>query len=203
MAVEPSGEAEVNEFDVRVFALVGHQEVLRLEVSVHEAVRVQVLNCVEHLPQNFAGRLFTELLDLYNAIEQLATRAVLHYNVHVPVVNVGLVEFYNVWMVKLLQDRQLFLQKLDVLLDVLPEDRFDGVQMAGVVFVMGLTHSSKLASAEHFLEKIDFAHILLAKGLLQMSERVSGSAEILRFSTSCFRVVDHLSSILLIKIISK
>lgn len=56
--------------------------------------------------------------ELDDSIEELPALAELHNDVHVAVVYVALVELNDVRVVNLLQDRELFLKKQDVLLDI-------------------------------------------------------------------------------------
>ena len=79
---------------------------------------VQVLNSGNHLLHDFAGVFLRELLRLYNAVEELATCAVLHHYVNVAVVDEGLMELDNVWVINLSEDKELFFQEFDVFGDV-------------------------------------------------------------------------------------
>ena len=52
--------------------------------------------------------MFTELLGFHNAVKQLTSFAKLYYYVHITMIYVALVEFYDIWMVYLLEYSELF-----------------------------------------------------------------------------------------------
>merc|ERR1719359_1859610 len=71
--LEGAAEAEVHELQRRLLdrAVLEQQEVLRLEVSVGEAVGVHVVHSAEHLLDHDCTRLLAEPLRFHNSFEEL------------------------------------------------------------------------------------------------------------------------------------
>lgn len=108
--------AEVDDLD-HVSVLGVHQDILRLEVRVHDALRVAVGNGLEHLLDDARCLLLAEETTLGNFVEEFPACAEFG---HVEVALVVLEDFeqaHDVWVVQLAQDLQL-LEELGLLLDV-------------------------------------------------------------------------------------
>ena len=73
-------KAEVDYFDV---AIVVEQEVLRLQVSMHDSILVDVLDPSQDLLHKMDSFLLVESLTLNYVVEEFASLRVLHYQVDV------------------------------------------------------------------------------------------------------------------------
>mmetsp|Transcript_115168 Transcript_115168/g.321930 ORF Transcript_115168/g.321930 Transcript_115168/m.321930 type:complete len:349 (+) Transcript_115168:1150-2196(+) len=102
-------EAEVDELQVRA-ALVVVEEVLQLEVPVHDAVGVDVVDREEHLPHRVRGVALGKPLHLRDAVEELAALTTLHDEVEDIVALVDVVEARDVRVVHAKEDLNLGLQ---------------------------------------------------------------------------------------------
>ena len=87
-----------------------------------DSMSVQVLNSRKHLTHDICSVMLRESLCCNDAIEEFATLAMLHDNVHVTMIDVTLIKLDNVGMVDRLQNSELFLQKFDIFCDVFAED---------------------------------------------------------------------------------
>mmetsp|Transcript_24197 Transcript_24197/g.75283 ORF Transcript_24197/g.75283 Transcript_24197/m.75283 type:complete len:499 (+) Transcript_24197:86-1582(+) len=109
-------QAEVDHLDGCLPVLVLHQEVLRLDVSVHEALPMHVVDGAEDLLHDPCGLDLPERLPLvllrlfYDPVEQLATGAQLHDKVKPFGVFEDFVQPHNVWMIQRLLDGDLVLE---------------------------------------------------------------------------------------------
>ncbi len=81
-----------------------------------------MLNSREHLAHNIGGVTLSESLCSHDSVEELTTFAVFHYDMHVAVIDIALVELDDVWMINSLKDCQFFLEKADVLGNVFSQD---------------------------------------------------------------------------------
>ena len=70
---------------------------------------VQVLDSREHLTHDVCRMTLRESLCRNDAIEEFATLAMLHDNVHVTMVDIALIKLDNVGMIDRLQNGELFL----------------------------------------------------------------------------------------------
>mmetsp|Transcript_31525 Transcript_31525/g.97395 ORF Transcript_31525/g.97395 Transcript_31525/m.97395 type:complete len:421 (-) Transcript_31525:288-1550(-) len=101
------GEAEVDDLDRRVLVLARHQEVLRLQVAVHDAAFVQVRDTAQDVVHHARGAALTEMALGADAGEEFATGDELQDDVDVlPFVEEGL-ELQAVLVVELFQDGDL------------------------------------------------------------------------------------------------
>lgn len=76
----------------------------------------------EHLTHDIRSMSLSEPLRGHNSIEELASPAMLHHDVHVAMIDKALVKLDNVWVINSLKDCQLLLQKSNVFCNVFPED---------------------------------------------------------------------------------
>lgn len=104
LLTESLGQPEVDKLDLCLFAFIVHEEILRLQIAMHNVVLMQMLHCRQHLPHNICSMLFCEALGPHYSVKKLSARAVLHDDVHISVVNEGLVEFDDIGVVNLLQN---------------------------------------------------------------------------------------------------
>lgn len=68
------------------------------------SIHMQMSNSRNHLLHDFSSAVFVKFLLRNNAIEKLATLAVLHNDVHVSMVNVTFEKLYDVGVVYLLKN---------------------------------------------------------------------------------------------------
>ena len=103
-------ETKIDQLDFRVFGSVVHEEVLWLQVSMDNAVSVQVLDGTDHLTHDIGGVTLSEPLSGDDAVKELSALAVLHNNMDVTVIDVALIELDDVGVVNLLENGELFLK---------------------------------------------------------------------------------------------
>ena len=90
-----SRHSEIHELDVRVRYLIHHEDVLRLDVAVHDAVHVAVQQRLhERLAQEGAGGLPQRALG-GESVKQVATAAQLHDEMHAALVLEGVPERHD------------------------------------------------------------------------------------------------------------
>jgi hypothetical protein len=77
---------KVDDLQVRGIILSGVQEVLWLKVSMHDVLRVAVVECHKDHLESSGGQLFIEVLVFHNSVEQFPALAELSHQVHVGVV---------------------------------------------------------------------------------------------------------------------
>ena len=83
---------------------------------------VQVLDRGEHLAHDVGGLALGESLRSHDAIEQLTTLAVLHHDMHVAMVDIALVELYNIRVIDSAQNSEFLFEQFDIFSDVFAED---------------------------------------------------------------------------------
>ena len=76
-------DPEVHELDVVVAGPVHHEDVLRLDVAVHDAVRVAVQQRLHQRAAQAGAVALGQGAAVDDAVEQVATLAQLHHEVHV------------------------------------------------------------------------------------------------------------------------
>lgn len=106
-------QAKVDNFDGVV---VVEQQIFRLQVSVHNAQFVDVLDARDDLLVHFDCLFLLEATVFHDMLEELPTRAVLHDQVQVVVVLNHLVKLDYVWMTNFLEDCNLSVDSVDVAL---------------------------------------------------------------------------------------
>ena len=156
---EALGEAEIDQLDLGVLGSVVHEEVLRLQVSMDNAVSVQVLDSADHLAHDIGGVALSEPLRGNDAVKEFSTLAVLHNNVDITVIDVALIELDNVGVVDLLQNGELFLEKSNILGDVLTKDGLDGPRDLGVCLQRGCSDCSEMTTTDHLDKVVDCADV--------------------------------------------
>jgi len=110
-------ETEIDQLQLTVDVLVDQHEVFGFEISVANALCVQMLQRGEHLSHVVLGVCLVKAFVSNDKVEEFATRAQLRHDVHESLIDVGLKELDDVGVVHLLQDIQLLLEVLDVLLE--------------------------------------------------------------------------------------
>ena len=108
--------SEVDHFDRGVVVLVVEQKVLQLQVSMHDPMRMAVLNRREHLLHVFGCYVLANHFGLRNFLHQLSSWTVLRDQVVAFRIVVNLVEFHNVRMIQLFQNVGLHQQSLLILI---------------------------------------------------------------------------------------
>ena len=117
-------EAKVDDLDLGVNVAILQEEVLWLDVAVHEVVVVEVAHCAKDLLHVGCCTPFVKgtscisafmlLRLLQNSIEKLTSRAQLHDKVHLLGVQEDLIEFHDVGMVQSGLDVNLRLKSLPI-----------------------------------------------------------------------------------------
>ena len=93
---------------------------------------MQVLQRAEHLAHVGARVQLIKALIRDDVVEELATAAQLHHDVHEALVNVRLVELDDVGVVHRLQNAEFVFEMRNVFLECLKLNRFDSVKELGV-----------------------------------------------------------------------
>jgi len=109
-----SREPEVNHFDLVDAILHLEENVLRLEVSMHNALVVKVVHCQEYLLDYLGCNRLIDLLALLNHSMDVTASQVLHYQVHVVRVLVDVKQFDNAGVIEASDNRDLVHQALEV-----------------------------------------------------------------------------------------
>ena len=108
-----------------------------------------------------------------NAIEQFTALAVLHNDVHIPVVDVAFKELHDVGVVDFLQDGEFFFKQFYVFLNVCSEDGFDCVLECRVGPRTCEPHCAEVASPKHTVEHVDTSDVRRAELCLDLSEHAT------------------------------
>ena len=80
---------------------------------------VQMFDCREHLLHKDRGPTFTKSLALHDGVEELSAFGQFHDDMNVLVIDVALVELYDVWMINLLKNGELFFQQTYIFFNIL------------------------------------------------------------------------------------
>ena len=86
---------------------------------------VQMLDCREHLLHKDRGSTFTKSLALDDGVEELSAFSQFHDDMNVLVIDVALVELYDVWMINLLKNGELFFQQTYIFFNILSQNTLD------------------------------------------------------------------------------
>lgn len=115
--LEEHGEPEIDGLERGIVVLVGEQEVLGLEVPVHDPEGVARLDDPDDDPREIRGLALGEVAPLDDPVEELASLAELHDDVDVDLVLVGPFNGDDVPVpAKVVHDLDLAAHVLDVLL---------------------------------------------------------------------------------------
>ena len=79
--VEERGDAKVDELDVVVAGAVAEEDVLGLDVAVHDAAEVAVQQGLDKRAAHLGGRLLGQATALTDAVKEVAAQAQLHHDV--------------------------------------------------------------------------------------------------------------------------
>ena len=120
---------------------------------------MQVLNRVEHLTDDISCDALSETLLLNDSVEKFTASAVLHYDMYVSTINVGLVELDNVRVIYSLHNCKLLFQKSDILGDVLSQDRLDCKDTVWVSLETSCSNCAEVTTSYHLYKVVDCAHI--------------------------------------------
>ena len=117
-------------------------------------VHVTVFDDIDHLSKQLSGFVLGETSHLRQSFEELTPFAVtimskclLQNYEDILVVLEGLIDFYDLWMVKGGEDNEL-LQEVCWVLDILLLDAFDGSDGVGVVLHLSLVDDTERPSAD-------------------------------------------------------
>ena len=171
---EALGKTKINQFDLGVLGGVVHKEVLRLQVSMDNAVSMQMLDSTDHLAHDIGGVALGEPLSSDDTVKKLSALAVLHNDVDITVIDVALIELDNVGVVNLLENGELFLEKSDILSDVLTEDGLDGPRDLGVRLQRGRSDCSEMTTTDHLNKVVDCADVCCGECLRDVLENTLG-----------------------------
>mmetsp|Transcript_27082 Transcript_27082/g.86943 ORF Transcript_27082/g.86943 Transcript_27082/m.86943 type:complete len:408 (-) Transcript_27082:39-1262(-) len=151
-----AGVAKVNHLDRRP-PLLRVQDVLRLDVAVHDLRAVQVLHGAADLRKQVGRRRLYEGAEVDDAVEELAAGEELHHDVCVAVRGHHFLERHDVRVLQLAQDGNLRLERLEVLLVAQRRvfNNLDGVG-AAVALLRRALHHGEAAAAELCAERVAF-----------------------------------------------
>mmetsp|Transcript_117742 Transcript_117742/g.379969 ORF Transcript_117742/g.379969 Transcript_117742/m.379969 type:complete len:299 (+) Transcript_117742:555-1451(+) len=143
--IAPLAEAEVNQLQ-ELAALLVEEKVFQLQVSVHDAVAVEVVQREQDLPDHVRRVLLGQVAALRDAVEELAAIQALHDEVQLPPGFVYVVQPHYVWVVH--GEEILYLGPQ--LLQPVPRyctqaQRLHGIPLLGVAPARGQTHCSSVA----------------------------------------------------------
>lgn len=124
------GQTEINELD-RV--VVVQQQVLWLEITMHNAKLVNILDSADDLLIHLGSLVLLKSPILHDVLKQLTARAILHDEVQVVMVLNHLVQLDNLRVTHLLQDGDLTIDPLNVrmVLDLVLFENLDSYFVAG------------------------------------------------------------------------
>ena len=144
------------------------QDVVELDVSVKNALSVDVAKALDDLPEDHFCNVFVQLLPLSDVVEEVTTSAQLHRQQHVPLCLEGLVQFHDALVPEpqqypnLVHDlRFLFLISHEFLVDALQSDQLPRQ------LVHTQTYFSKGSSSKHFASSVEVRSGLWCISLLQ------------------------------------
>lgn len=122
---------------------------------------VDVFYCRKDLPHVVSSSSLRETFLLYNLLEKLTTRGKLHHYVHVAMVNVSLVELYDVWMIHVSENLQFLLQLINILFNIRSQDAFDGVFNFRFCYPVSHSHRTKVATTKRRpVELVDLPDVI-------------------------------------------
>jgi hypothetical protein len=107
LRVDELGEPKVGHQHGRMVGRVAEQQVLRLEVAVHNFVFVHVDHRLEHLLHQLRGALLGVVLKRHDAIKQLAALDEVHDQVHLGLRLPAVAQTHDVRVVERLHDANL------------------------------------------------------------------------------------------------
>lgn len=89
-------ESKISGLDWRIVNLANQQEILRLQVSMHNPHKMTGMHHIHNLPTNRSRLTFRITPFSYDPIEKLATRTQLHYQMHILVIFISTFELNNI-----------------------------------------------------------------------------------------------------------
>lgn len=160
--LEEDGEAEVGGLKGRVLVLVEEEEVLGLEISVHDSHGVASVHDLHDGPEQRRGSPFGVVALGNDPVEELPSGAELHDEVDRVLVLIGALELHDVWLAgEVVHDLDLPPDILDVLL-VRKLPLRDG--LAGELLPGGLVGAqaghTELASPQLLPNRVDRLQVL-------------------------------------------
>lgn len=138
-----------------------------------DLVLVQMLDGTDHLLHHHDCIFFTKPLLLDDAFKELAARSQLHDDMNVAGINVAFMELDDVWVVDLLQNRQLLLQQLHILLNVLLKNALDGVLDVGIREPVGQADCSEVSTSYELFELKDLANVEVRKSIPNILKNIA------------------------------
>ena len=97
---------------------------------------------------------------------------VLHDEVNVLLIVIGLIILHDVGMVELVENSNFFHDAINIILELLLVENFDGNKMVWVEFVVGLEYSSKSSNSKYLSLGIDMVVLLELVDSLLLSSLV-------------------------------
>lgn len=91
-----NGQSEIRGFDLRHIITGGHEEILRFEISMHDAHEMTDVNYIDYLSTNPRSFLLGVASFLQDPVEKLPAGAQFHDQMHVPVVLIRAVKLHDV-----------------------------------------------------------------------------------------------------------
>lgn len=140
------GDTEIGEHQRRMGIGGNEQQVLGLEISVHNVLAVQVIDGLEDVLHGLSGILFGELAIIADSVEELASGSELGDNVELLLALEPVLEGDDVWVVALLEQRELFNYHVVVSLEVFLDNDLDGHLFAGRVLFCVLDNTEGTGS---------------------------------------------------------
>ena len=181
--LDEHGEAKVGRLEDAGVARRAQQEILGLQVAVHHAQLVAVVQHAQHGAEHGRSLALAVVPSLHNAVEQLAAAAVLHHQVHRARVLVRAVHGDDVLVAgQVVHDGHLAAHVFDLLLalqlvlgDYLAREQLAGGQLHALLY------GSELAPAQFFSKLVQLEDVLDGWGTRQRAiQRQRGAAP--RFS---------------------
>mmetsp|Transcript_22937 Transcript_22937/g.71285 ORF Transcript_22937/g.71285 Transcript_22937/m.71285 type:complete len:365 (-) Transcript_22937:220-1314(-) len=174
-------EPEVDELDLRLHVLALEEEVLELEVAVHDVVEVQVAHGAHDLLHERRGGLLVVVVlrQAVEPVQELAALAVLHDEPEVLLVREALVEPHNVRVVQLAHDCNLVLELLElrIVLDRREGQHLHGELLARVAVPHQAHHPANARAQDLTLPQvIDLGHVPIEFAIDEVLRQVLGRA---------------------------
>jgi hypothetical protein len=131
---------------------------------------VQMFDCRQHFLHKDRSPTFTKSLTLDDGVEQLSAFSQFHNDMNILVIDVALVELYDVWMINLLENGELFFQETHILFNILSQNALDCVFDVWLLDSMCQPDCAEVTAAYEFLKFVDLPHVVVGIVVLDVLE---------------------------------
>lgn len=92
-------------------------------------------------------------MGLHDTVKKFTACAEFHNDVYIPVVDKRLMELYNIRMVNLSQDKEFFLQQLNILCNVSPQNALNRVRHLWIRFRVNASDCAEVTTS-YYINKL-------------------------------------------------